>query len=161
MLSMVMIRLLYVVVSVCVACVACVAPASTGFEAEAVDTLLAHAVQRGAGARAVLDSVGPTGWEFFYVFGPYTAVDAMRRCITESHGFETYGVERREDIDVLVFKTPRGQLSSMAMPRSSAPFGEDALTRRYPRSAAQFVVRRNKSGRLELAPADTSVPRCS
>jgi len=142
-------------------CAACSAPPSTGFEAEAVDSLLANAVRRGAGARAILDSVGPTGWEFFYVFGPYTAVDAMRRCISESHGFETYGVERREDIDVLVFKTPRGQLSSMQIPRSSAPFGEDALTRRYPRNAAHFVVRRNRSGQLELAPADTSVPRCS
>jgi len=142
-------------------CAACSAPASNGFESETVDSLLANAVRRGVNARAVLDSVGPRGWEFFYVFGPYTPMDAMRRCITESHGFETFGVERRDDIDVLVFKTPRGQLSSMQMPRSSAPFAEDALARRYPRSAAQFVVRRNRSGQLELAAADTSVPRCS
>jgi hypothetical protein len=143
------------------ACAACAAPASSGFEAESVDTLLANTVRRGAGARAVLDSVGPTGWEFFYVFGPYTTVDAMRRCITESHGFETYGVDRREDIDVLVFRTPKGELFSMQMPRASASFSEDALARRYPRAGARFIVRRNASGALELAPADTSVPRCS
>jgi len=139
----------------------CAAPASSGFEAETVDSLLTNAVRRGVGARATLDSVGPRDWEFFYVFGPYTTMDAMRRCITESHGFETYGVDHREDIDVLVFRTPKGELSSMQVPRASASFSEDALARRYPRAGAHFLVRRTPAGTLELAPADTSAPRCS
>lgn len=154
-------RLACIVCVACFACVACTPPASNGFESEAVDSLLTNAVRRGVGARASLDGVGPNGWEFFYVFGPYTTVDAMRRCIGESHGFETFGVERRDDIDVLVFRTPKGQLSSMDMPRASAAFSEDALARRYPRAGAAFIVRGSRAGGLELAPVDTTAPRCS
>src|SRR4051794_32232784 len=99
--------------------VACAAPPSTGFRERAVDSALTVAVARGAGAQTSLDSVGPTGWEFFYVFGPRTSIDAMRRCVGESHGFETFGVERRDDIDVLIFMNPKGQLFSMQQPRSS------------------------------------------
>lgn len=132
------------------------------FHPTPIDSVLSATMHRSPGARASLDSLGPAQWQYLYVFGPYMSVDAMRRCVAESHGFETYGVDRRDDIYVLIFKSPKGVLSSMSVTRGDAQFSDDATARVYPRGRATFVLRRNRTGTPELAPADTTTTsRCT
>ncbi|HJQ21045.1 MAG TPA: hypothetical protein VJ867_11910 [Gemmatimonadaceae bacterium] len=139
----------------------CSAPTPGTFVPRDVDTALTNAIRRGPGALVSLDSVGPADWRFLFVFGPGTTVDAIRRCVGESHGFETFALDRRDDVDVLIFEGPKGDLSSIEVSRAAAPFGEDALTRRYPRGGAHFAVRAGRTAPHELAAADTvNAPRC-
>lgn len=106
---------------------------------------------RGAGATASLDSLGPAKWKTFYVFGPYTSVDAMRRCLATSE-FEPYGIEHRDDVYALYFRASPSIISSMTLPRGTVQFASDALSREFARDSASFVVRLSPTGHRELAP---------
>jgi hypothetical protein len=141
--------------------VACSANPERGFHPADVDAALSQALAQGPGAVVALDSVGPQSWTFLYVFGPYTSEDAMRRCLATSE-FEPYGLDRRDDIYALFFKSRSGHISSMTVSRSRVAFAGDAVGREYQRGSARFTVRRTSPGaRVELVPSSTPGRSCS
>lgn len=140
---------------------ACSSNSESVFHRADVDLALSRAIAEGRGAVASLDTLGPKSWTFLYVFGPYASEDAMRRCLATSE-FEPYGLDRRDDLYALYFKSRSGQIWSMALPRAKVEFAADAVGREYARGSARFTVRRASSGaRSELAPSAGPGRSCS
>ena len=132
----------------------------SSFRPAAVDSAFNAAMAHGAGATASMDSLGPEKWNTFYVFGPYTSVDAMRRCLATSE-FEPYGIEHRDDVYALYFRSSASNISSMTIPRGTVQFSSDALSREYARDSATFVVRLSSTGHRELAPRANAGRSCN
>jgi hypothetical protein len=129
------------------------------FHPALVASALSGAMEQGAGAVVSLDSLGPQNWTQFYVFGPYTSRDGMRRCLATSQ-FEDYGLVSREDIYALFFRRS-GEVWGMTLPRSRVVFAADVLGREYLRGNASFIVRREPSGeRRELANSGAPARGC-
>jgi hypothetical protein len=121
---------------------------------------LLGALARGPGARASLDSLGPENWRTMYLFGPYAATDLLRRCATPTGGVETHGIESRDDISVVWFRSETGRISSMTLGQDVS-FTKEALNREYTRGSASFEVRHSlESGRDELAPSGSVTRSC-
>lgn len=132
-------------------------PPST-FHPTDVQRAFARAMQLPPGGVTAVDTLGPKGWTAFYVFGPYTTDDYMRKCLATSQ-FESYGLAQRDDAYAVYFRSPGGFVSSTTLSRSDVRFSPDALGRAYPTGAASFIVRRDSLGRPELA-AGSTMERC-
>jgi len=143
-----------------VALAACQRDRPASFHPAAVDSAFNAAMGHGAGATASVDSLGPAQWKTFYIFGPYTSVDAIRRCLATSE-FEPYGIEHRDDVYVVYFRSGTSNISSMTIPRGTVQFASDALSREYPRDSATFVVRLSPTGHRELAPRANAGRSCT
>ena len=121
---------------------------------------LRRALALGPGARASLDSLGPDNWRTMYLFGPYATTDVIRSCATPTGGFETHGIEGRDDLSVLWFRSETGRISSMTLGQDVA-FTKEALNREYTRGSASFQVRRSlENARNELAPTGGQTRSC-
>lgn len=101
----------------------------------------------GRGAPVDIRTVTDFDWDRLFVFAPYTPVAEMRRCL----GFEwpeagQSGIERRDDIALLVFVRGGRVVRALEFPRRSGDFsgvpGKEGLS---PQQAV-FEVRRGTSG---------------
>lgn len=147
-------------VALCAIVLACRSERPDAFQPLAVQDAFARAMRRGPGAIATVDTLGPRNWTSFYVFGPYTSDDFMRKCLATSQ-FESYGMDKRDDAYAVYFRAPGGFVSSLTLSRADVRFSADALGRGFPKGAASFVVRRDSLGRAELAPRGPIPGSCS
>ena len=99
---------------------------------------LRAAIQRGPGTVISFDSLIRGDWRNVYVFGPYTSVSDIERCIGGK--VATHSIEGRDDVSLIVLQSASGRLSS-ALVRRDVNFGSEAVGRAYPRGAATFKVR--------------------
>lgn len=95
------------------------------------------------------------GYKAAYIFGPYTKVSVIQSWL----GIETdeatrlaRGIERRDDIHLLVFSFQHAPLDSMEIPRSLVDFGPEVARCGFVLDDAVFVV--EEGGILGLAPGD-------
>ena len=109
-----------------------------------------------------IDSLGPRNWSTMYLFGPYTAAEVIRRCLNATGGFSTHGIESRDDIYVLMFRSAEGRISSMTLDRGRFTLASETVGREYPRGTASFTSHHSAtSGRVELVPAGGLTRSCS
>ena len=121
---------------------------------------LRGALARGPGARASLDTLGPSNWRTMYLFGPYAPANLLSRCATPAGGVDNRGIANRDDIIVVWFRSERGRISSMVLDRGVA-FAAEALNREYARGSASFEVRPSTAtGRNELVPNGRQTRSC-
>lgn len=131
-------------------------------DAKALADSLAQALAEGPGAEVRLEDAVPSDWRVVTIVGPYTSPEALRRCLGNNGSrVRTYGIESRDDVVLLVFTFPDGEHQSVAVPRSAADFGPEAVDRRYDRAQARFAVRVPTEGSWgRLAPANGILGRC-
>jgi hypothetical protein len=127
-----------------------------------IDSAFARALSRDIGATTSLDSLGPRNWERAYIFGPYATTAMVRRCMQPSGGFEPYGIDSRDDIYVLYFRSPSGKISSMTLSRRNVRLAPEAVNREYPRGQFTFVSRLDSArAHSVLLPAGSLTRSCS
>jgi hypothetical protein len=147
---------LVLVVALCVGC-----GENGSFLPNPIKDELRGALASGPGAIASLDSLGPRDWQTMYLFGPYASDTLMRECVKAASGFDTRGIDERDDIYVLLFRSQSGGTSSMTLSANEFLFGDSAVQREYPRGGASFVVRPSAtSTRPILVPAQGSTRTC-
>lgn len=137
--------------------------ASPRVNTEALTDSLAQALAAGPGAEVRLDDVVPSDWRAVTLAGPYTSPESLRRCLgADGSRVRTHGIESRDDVVLLVFTFPDGAHESVAVSRSAADFGPEAVGRRYDRAQARFTVRVPADGSWgRLAPTSGITERCS
>jgi hypothetical protein len=120
---------------------------------EAVRDRFARRVAQGPGTLVPLGEMTAFGYKTAFIFGPYTSQETIRSWL-DIEADEAVrlgrGIERRDDIHLLVFSFEHVGLDSMEIPRSLADFGPDASPCAFILVDAVFVVQQD--GRLGLAP---------
>lgn len=112
---------------------------------------------RGSGTRVSLAPVA-AGATRIFVFGPYTTMAQARRCMGSTAPDVLRGLESRDDVNVVVFQLPDGELKSVAVSRVAGDFGPDAVGRSYAASEAEFIVQQSGSW-SQLVPT-TAIAAC-
>lgn len=113
----------------------------------------ADRVAQGPGTLIPLEEVTPFGYKAAYVFGPYTDVSLIQAWL----GLEAdeakrlaRGIERRDNIHLLVFSFQHGPDESLELSRSQVDFGPEVARCAFVLQDAIFVVK--EGGNLGLAP---------
>ncbi len=89
----------------------------------------------------VLEQAVPLAWDRVLVVGPYTPLDAIRAAAGGPlpADAERIGIDKRDDIDMLVFLRPGGDGLALALGRDVADFDKADLLRPVPRAQARLV----------------------
>ena len=108
-----------------------------------IQAVLKAEVERGPGKLVSMDSIVRSGWSHMYVFGPYTPESLVADCLgIRSVSDLGRGIESRDDVNLLVFAYPEASHRSVAVSRSGADFAPEAVSTRYTREQARFIMRR-------------------
>jgi hypothetical protein len=127
--------------------------------AHGITEVVSHREER----EVALASIVTSDWTQVGVFGPYTRLEALKRCIGGRSGSRlTRGIDSRDDVTLLVFTFPDGSHESVAVARAIAIFGPEASGNLYTKPQARFSVGRTPTGRRGyLMPASGISKRCS
>lgn len=109
--------------------------------------------EQGPGTLIPLQEVTPFGYKVAYIFGPYTEVALMQSWLDADLEEATRlarGIERRDDIHLLVFTFQHSAMESMEIPRGRVEFGPEVSKCGFISKDAVFLVK--KGGILGLAP---------
>ena len=108
---------------------------------ETVSARLAAVLADGAGATFDLREVTPFGWRRVCVLGPRTPLTILGDSLQlPTDTALTRGIDRRDDIDLLVFSFQHVPPASMAHPRRYGAFGSTVHGRCFSHADAQFTV---------------------
>ena len=114
------------------------------------------------GSTVSFDTLGPRNWETMYLFGPYVTEEAIRRCMSPTSGFARYGLESRDDLYAVHFRSKQGRISSMSMSTGSVRLAPSAANHEYRRGTALFTTQRVDSLRqVQLVPAGAAPRSCT
>jgi hypothetical protein len=85
-------------------------------------------------------------WTRMLIFSPYTSEDLAVSEVGESWpGFQSSGIERRDDICLLVFVNRSKVVDSATIKRSVVDFSSAAKKGGYPRADSRFVIADGKA----------------
>jgi hypothetical protein len=114
---------------------------------ETVSARLAAALADGPGATFDLREVTPFGWRRVCILGPRTSVTILADSLQlPTDTGLARGIDRRDDIDLLVFSFQHVPPASMAHPRRSGAFGPTVHGRCFSNADAKFVVQSAPDG---------------
>jgi hypothetical protein len=130
--------------------------------AEELHVELRRAVGRGTSTAVSLADIAPGSWRRVYIFGPYTPVSTIRDCLGVSWARPlARGIQERDDVNLLIFEYAGHVHRSVAVSRSAADFGPEAVGRGYSADEARFVVRDPSPGTWgNLVPVAEARIRC-
>jgi hypothetical protein len=108
---------------------------------ELTQTLTKAAEAVAPGQRLLLDKVVSQPWDQVLLFGPYTTVDLMKKAVSGDlpPALGRIQIERRDDVNAVVFLHCGMVAAVVALPRSVADFPKSELMRPVPRTQAQLV----------------------
>lgn len=94
-----------------------------------------------------LGALTPFGWERVYIFPPYATAEQIRGSL----GFDwpkamRIGIERRDDINLLVFVRDKKVVQYVAFPRVHGDFSELATPSGFSPGEAVFIVEKEGNG---------------
>ena len=113
----------------------------------------ARRAAQGPGTLIRLSEVAPFGFKAVFLFGPYTQVSEIQASLGGDADMASRlarGIERRDDIHLLVFTFQHSPFDSMELPRSQVDFAPELANCGLLSWDPAFVVQ--KDGRLGLAP---------
>ena len=102
----------------------------------------------------------PFGWEKFYVFPPYTTVEAIENALGFRWGTaKDTGISERDDITLLVFMIGRSVHEYIEQPRGEGDFSGLKAAHAYtPREAYFELIEEDQSGQLRYVFVDADRP---
>lgn len=115
-----------------------------------IDDLVFRATAPGADGVVDFGQLDLFAWDTMYVFRPYTPHGTVDAALGFSwDGIDAVGIERRDDINLLVFTSDRSVVAYLALPRSKLDFAHSDYQAFAPRSA-RFHTRAASDSRTVL-----------
>jgi hypothetical protein len=115
--------------------------------ARRIEDLVAQAIAQGR----VVDfgQLDHFAWDALYIFTPYTSGETIDAALGFAwDGADATGIERRDDINLLVFTRDGAVVAYSAIPRSTLDFEQGAAGRAFTPDAAQFQVQQESGSQM-------------
>ncbi|MBC8162876.1 MAG: hypothetical protein H7Z42_16835 [Roseiflexaceae bacterium] len=116
-----------------------------------LDSLVLQATAPGGSGAVDIGQIDQFGWDRLYVFTPYTP----HTTVDEALGFawakvHELDIERRDDINLLVFTQGRSVASYLELPRNRLDFAHISDDHLFTRLSAQFQARTESGSQVLL-----------